>query len=202
MKIILSTTLSLLLMGCATPHLVNKNKSLQVSFHDRVIAQGSGEAIYENSINLRNLTIKQKVLQMKNNSVLTYEDAVVSTGYVYNYGVNRVVGIIFPDYSYDLVDRNGNIYFFKLTSSSDVQYLILENINKKRIKMVYGVSEKLFNSIHYSLLYGTDVNNSSEYFTKEEKKKNSHYIKSKWNRKNIILDALIKKIGFKTRVGI
>ena len=194
-KIIIITTLALLFSACTTPHIENTNNVLEITMNKTSIIKGRGELIYKSRVNLVNINIDQKVYLMDNGSVLTYEDAPLSSGYTYNYGMRRTVGIIFSQYSYNLVSTKGNIYFFKLTDKERTLYLILENINKKRVKMVYGLSSKVFEAIADSLnteknllLEDSSVHNSIH-------KDKSIYIKSNWNTKNIVLDNIITKMG-------
>jgi len=181
--------------ACTTPHIQNYNNILEITLKDKSIVKGTGKLIYESRVNLINIDIEQKVYLMDNGSILTYEDAPVSTGYVYSYGMKRIVGIIFPTYNYDLIDTKGNIFFFKLSNKTDVQYMILENMNKKRIKFVYGLSQNVFQSIFDSLVNEQKIPKSIKVNTRAVEENKTLYIKSKWNSKNIILDTIITKAG-------
>ena len=182
--------------ACTTPHIQNNNNILEITMKDKSIVKGSGKILYENRVNLLNINVLQKVYRMDNGSILTYEDAPVSTAYVYSYGMKRTVGIVFPQYSNNLIDIQGNIFFFKLTNEKSTLYMILENINKKRIKFVYGLDQNLFQSIYSSLATGSKVlkNNKSDDSENIQEDK-TIYIKSRWNNKNIILDGIITKTG-------
>jgi len=195
MKTILITSLAILFSACTTPHIQNNDNILEITMKDKSLIKGTGKLIYENRVNLVDIDIQQKVYLMENGSVLTYEDAPVSTGYVYSYGMKRTVGIIFPQYNYDLIDTKGNLFFFKLTNKTDTQYMILENMNKKRIKFVYGLSQKLFESIYDNLVKEQKMTESIESHQKSILEDKTLYIKSKWNVKNIILDTIITKTG-------
>jgi len=181
--------------ACTTPHIHNNKNILEITMKDKSVVKGIGELIYQNRVNLVNIDIEQKVYLMNNGSILTYEDAPVSTGYVYSYGMKRTVGIIFPQYNYDLIDTKGNIFFFKLSNQNEIEYMILENMNKKRIKFVYGLSEKIFQSIFDTLVNRKKMPDNITSKNQKVIKDESLYIKSKWNSKNIILDTIIKKVG-------
>ena len=181
--------------ACVTPHIQNNNNILKITMKDKSIVKGTGELIYENRVNLVNIDIEQKVYIMDDGSVLTYEDAPVSTGYVYSYGMKRIVGIIFPQYNYDLIDTKGNIFFFKLYSKTDIQYMILENMNKKRIKFVYGISQNVFQSIFNSLINEQKMPKNTQIINRTIKDDKTLYIKSKWSSKNIIVDTIITRTG-------
>ena len=181
--------------ACTTPHIHNNKNILEITMKDKSVVKGIGELIYQNRVNLVNIDIEQKVYLMNNGSILTYEDAPVSTGYVYSYGMKRTVGIIFPQYNYDLIDTKGNIFFFKLSNQNETEYMILENMNKKRIKFVYGLSEKIFQSIFDTLVNRKKMPDNITSKNQKVIKDKTLYIKSKWNSKNIILDTIIKKVG-------
>jgi len=202
MKILLTTSLILLFNACSTPHIENNDNTLAISMHDKDIIKADGKLIYESRVDLLNIDVEQKVYIMDNGSILTYEYASVSTGYIYSYGMNRTVGILFPQYNYDLIDTKGNIHFFKLYNKEEVIYMILENMNKKRIKMVYGLSKNTFDS-----LFNTLVNEKELVINRESLKQTflldkSTYIKSRWSNKNIILDTIITKMGGRLRIGM
>lgn len=202
MKKIVTTALVILLSGCASPHLHNTNTNdLQISFKDQIIIQGKGDIIYENKINLINLQIEQKVFLMKDSSVLSYEDASLASSYEFSYGINRTVGILFPQYKYTAIDFKGNLHFYKLESKEDVEYLILENMNKKRIKMVYGLNKTLFDAIYKKLILEKNIELSETSISRESiSEDKASYVKSKWSHKSIILDSIIRKVG-NSRIG-
>jgi len=192
----------LLLSACSMPHIEQDNHKLSIIMHDKSIIHGVGKLIYENRVNLNNLNIEQQVYLMNNNSVLTYEDARVATSYVYSYGMNKTIGLIFPQYQYDIVETKGNMYFFKLSNKNDVLYMILENINKKRIKMVYGLNQKTFQTIYQMLVNDKKILDTSSKDNQSILEDKSIYVKSRWNSKNIILDTIISKVGGHSKLGM
>jgi len=78
--------------------------------------------------------------------------------------------------------------FFKLTSKTNTQYLILENMNKKRLKFIYGLCQNTFKSIFDSIINKQKMINSVQPDKHKVLNDKSIYIRSKWNSKNIILD--------------
>jgi hypothetical protein len=179
------------------PQIHQEDKQLQIQLDKKVIVSAEGEILYKNRINLANIIIDQKVFLMKSGHVLVYEDATVASSYELNHGINKTVGILFPHYQYKLIDTQANIHFFKLENKSDTLYLILENMNKKRVKMVYGFDTKSFNSI-FTLLTGKEFTQTEtkEIINQTSLNKNpALYIKSEWSHKNIILDTIIRRVG-------
>ncbi|MDF1883774.1 hypothetical protein JHD49_07490 [Sulfurimonas sp. SAG-AH-194-C21] len=198
MKKSIILSLVLLFSACATPHIEHtQDNLLQITMNDKVIIKGEGDPLYKNTIKLLNLTIQQRVFLMDDNSVLTFEDASAAVGYRYKYGIQKTVRIIFPEYNYELIDVKGNIHFFTLTTKTSTEYLILENINKKRIKMIYGLDRKLFDRL-LSLLEEENSSSLSNYISTQAAKvlkDESLYVKSTWDMKSSILNNLVTQVG-------
>ena len=200
MKTIL-TSLMVLFSACSTPHIKNINDTLQITSKEQSLISDTGKVLYESRVNLVNINVLQKVYKMSNGSILTYEDASLSTGYIYSYGMSRTVGLIFPQYNTELLDTQANMYFFKLSNEKDTLYMILENMNKKRIKLLYGFTKESFTNISKSIVNNKEINITSAINLNESTSYDS-YVKSRWNSKNIILDTIITKMGGRSKLGI
>jgi hypothetical protein len=195
-KLIIASFIALF-SACSSPHIQKiDNHTLQIVLDDKKVIKGYGKVVYENRINLSNINIYQQVYKMDSGIYLTYEDATVATGYKYNFGVSRTVDIVFSDYNSKIINNKGNIYFIELTNYSEKMYLILENINKKRLKLIYGFNKELFIDLYKTLIKDDNI------ILKSLKPKNKHsiskpqeYINSSWNQRNIILDGIITKVG-------
>lgn len=198
MKKSIILSLAMLFSACATPHIEHtQDNLLQITMNDKLIIKGEGNPLLKNTIRLLNLTIQQRVFLMDDNTVLTYEDATASVGYRYNYGIQKTVSIIFPQYNYELIDIKGNVYFFTLKTNTNTEYLILENMNKKRIKMIYGLDKKLFEKL-LSALSKEESPSLEKYISlqsTEAHKDISLHIKSTWDMKSSILNKLVTKVG-------
>ena len=192
------TSLAILLGACASPkiHKVD-DYTLQIEFDDNKAITGYGKIIYKSRVNLTNINIYQNVYKLDSGLILTYEDASISTGYQFNYGVNKMVGIIFNDYNAKIISNKGNFYFIELQNYNETLYLILDNMNKKRYKLVYGFDKDTFYNIYDQVindvqaLVNSDTTNKKSIKTKEPQL----YINSSWNQRNIILDVILTKIG-------
>ncbi|MEA2072488.1 MAG: hypothetical protein U9O86_02800 [Campylobacterota bacterium] len=200
MKTIL-TSLMVLFSACSTPHIKNINDTLQITSKEQSLISDTGKVLYESRVNLVNINVLQKVYKMSNGSILTYEDASLSTGYIYSYGMSRTVGLIFPQYNTELLDTQANMYFFKLSNEKDTLYMILENMNKKRIKLLYGFTKESFTNISKSIVNNKEINITSAINPNKSISYDS-YVKSRWNSKNIILDTIITKMGGRSKLGI
>lgn len=198
MKKSIILTLAILFSACATPHIEHaQDNLLRITMKNKVLIQGKGEGLLHKRVKLLNLHIEQTVFQMDDKSILTYEDATASAGYKFKYGMQKTVGIIFSNYNYELVDIKGNIHFFKLASKDKVKYLILENMNKKRVKLIYGLNKNIFDGLLEVLSdeKTTSLHNVISSGPNEILKDKNVYIKSSWNMKSSLLNNLVMKVG-------
>ena len=200
MKKSIILSLAMLFSACATPYIEHtQDNLLQITMNDKLIIKGEGNPLFKNTIKLLNLTIQQRVFLMDDDTVLTYEDATASVGYRYNYGIQKTVSIIFPQYNYELIGIKGNIHFFTLKTNTNTEYLILENMNKKRIKMIYGLDKKLFEKL-LSARSKEESPSLEKYISvqsTEAHKDISLHIKSTWDIKSSILNKLVAQVGRK-----
>ena len=198
MKNSIILTLAILFSACATPHIEHTQDNLLcITMKNKFVIQGEGKPLLHQKTKLLNLNIEQTVFEMDDKSILTYEDAIADAGYKFKYGMQKTVGIIFSDYNYELVDIKGNIHFFKLLSQDKVEYLILENMNKKRIKFIYGLNKNIFNGLLKVLSdkETTPLCNIISSGSNEILKDKNAYIKSSWNMNSSVLNNLIMKVG-------
>jgi hypothetical protein len=198
--------LAILLSGCSTANIVNneQNNSLEIKTQDMSIIKSSGSLVYESRVNLSNINIYQRVYKIQNGALITYEDINVASGYIFNKGINPIVQDVFkPLYTYEFIYSKGNLFFYTLTpkdKSKNKEYLIVENLNKRALKFVYGLDKSGFEKIIDAL------KNDLTLQIPKQSKKNApaqdlkSYIKSNWNYKNIVLDNLVSKVGNGPRV--
>lgn len=196
MKLSLLLSIALLFGACSTAHLIHAGTTnkLSITMKDRVIVEGEGDPLFKHIINLVNLRVEQSVFELKDGSILTYEYARAATSYQFTHSMIRTVTIVFPSYNARLVNIKDNLHFFELKAKdkSEIEYLILENMNKKGVRMLYGLDTKLFYSIYYGGL--TKYNEPAINEIVKAVNVTEQYIKSKWNHKNIILDLIISKV--------
>jgi len=168
---------------------------------DTIIIKETSVPVYNNQINLSNINIYQNVVQSNNGSIITYESISVSSGYVFSYGVKRIVGNIFNKYNYESVAMQGNIHFFKLANKKETLYLVVENMNKRGLKMIYGMNENIFNKIIDAVKNAKTIKIENHTNTKKDVTVDyALYIKSNWNIKNLIIDNIITKMGGKMSI--
>ena len=198
LNIAASLALLLVLNACTMPQIkYSNNDTIKIIINSKSVIQGKSKLLYENRVNLSDININQKVLLVENRMLLTYEDVTVTSGYQFNYGINRVVSIVFPKYNASLITREGNLYFYELHSKEERVYIILENMNKKGLKIIYGMSEDDFLCTRDFIVDSKDTSKNKKTAQVSVLPRNNFqdYIKSEWSYKNIILDNLVSKIG-------
>jgi len=191
----LSLALFLTFLGCSTTHVVvQKDQNIKIVLDTTTIVQAPGKLLKENSIDLTHIKVYQSLYKLKGH-IITYEEAVAQNGYKFQYSIPKTVGLVFSNYRYKKIKSIGSFTFFELhnKNSDEVVYLLVENINKKRLKFLYGMTQDnfytLLQHIQNKKIIVLDTHNNESYNTQE---KNTS-IKSSWNFKNIILDTLVEK---------
>ena len=198
--------LVILLNGCTTAHIINNqhNDTLELATKEKSIIKASGKLLFENRVNLSNINIYQRIYKMDTGAIITYEDVRVASGYIFNKGMNPIVQNVFkPNYTYDFVYSKGNIFFYILSTkdkSMQKEYLIVENLNKRALKFVYGLNKEGFYKLIDALKNDSELQIPVQTQKMVSVENISSYIKSNWNYKNIVLDNLVSKVGSGPRI--
>jgi len=201
-KTILGTLLILLCSnGCDSIAIKSTDDRLQIVHNDKVLLQEKGDLVYKQRINLNHINIYQSVYKMKT-TVVVYEDINVASGYRFSKSMKHIVHAVFHKYNYKFISRSGNSYFFILSYSDKDKniYLMVENLNKKTLHFLYSDNKKGFLKILHHLeiditdisIYQKDIAFMDD---KDDDESLQKYIVSDWNTKNIILDALVSRVG-------
>ncbi len=183
------------LSSCTSPNVNVNNYTLSIAFENKRTINAYGSKSFQRQIDLSNIKIYQYVYTMDNGLIITYEDAIVAAKYKLNYGMSKIIDIIFTDYNVKKINYNGNTYFFKLTNYHETLYLIVSNIKYKRLKLIYGFNRKTFESLYNAIINGND-NIILKKLTKNKRVLVANpvsYINSSWNQKNITLDRILTK---------
>ena len=184
--------------GCSSPHIVHNddNKELSLVMDGKSVAQGEGDLLYSNLINLIHIKVYQNVYKMSFGRILSVEEAYADTGYVFDNSIEMLVHYIFDAYYTKQVDRIGNIFCYQLEAKKDGKklYLFVENQNKKLLKFVYGFDKQEFDSLIVLMKTGNKdiVHNLKQSSIHKEPK---FYLKSTWSHKQIVFSELVKRVG-------
>lgn len=187
----------LLFAGCSSPSLFEKNGDLIGLQLKGETVSVEAEKIKEDRISLNNLSIKRTLYSLENGSHVVFELAVTQPPYQFSYDVKQSLRYIFDANKVVQIDRVGNLGFYAIELGADRQVLaIAQNMNKKGIKMVYGLSKHQLksalkktegeSSVDIDALRGVQALGADE----------SAFL-TKWLPKLIILDGLIYRPGGK-----
>lgn len=91
--------------------------------------------------------------------------------------------------------------FYKLSNTKETLYMIVQNLNKRALKVLYGFDKQMFDKIKIAFKKrDTFIDTQSVSVISSLDTNSSHYIKSSWNVKNIILDNIISKVGSRNAI--
>lgn len=202
MKIVFTTFIAIFFISCSTSNIQYNNKNtLQIITDSKTITKFTAQEVYQNRVNLSNINIYQYALILDSGTLLIYEDIKLTSGYKFTYGINRTIGIAFPNYTYDLLGSKGNMQFYKLSNTKETLYMIVQNLNKRALKVLYGFDKQMFDKIKIAFKKrDTFIDTQSVSVISSLDTNSSHYIKSSWNVKNIILDNIISKVGSRNAI--
>ena len=196
-----------LLAGCSTPYLSFSNDTLALCESNTTVASAKAQIIYNRDVKLVNINIEQYLYKLDGvPRVLVVEELSTMPTYKFYGSLDKTIWIGFENYIYKNIYRKGDVSFYELTNkrTKEKLYLIAQNFNKKRIKLVYGMSHQSFNVIITSLKEQQAIEMQGEpqsnyYSTTKDPQS---YIQTSWSHKNIILDGLIYKEGGSFRKGM
>ena len=182
--------------SCSTYHIQSNNiDTLEITMQKKSIVKSYGKVVYSDTIKISHIIIYQKIFQMNNGAILTYENALTDTRYKFNNGFKRTLRIIFENYNLTVEAYKDNIYFVKLFNKEKTFYLIAENLNNKRLKLVYGFTRDCFEKIRKKIINEISIEKKRDIYFQDIKKDFQDNIISSWSEKNIIIDSLIQRTG-------
>jgi len=183
--------LQLFLTSCSVYHINTDDNIITLKHGNKILLKNDIQIKYMKKIRLINISIYQYIYELKrDHHLIVVEDAIVSGGYRFRHGIKRTIYSIFPDYAIEHLKVVDNLYFFKLSDRKETLYLIVENFNKKRLKLIYGINKNEFYNILNSIQNNSKILN---YNTNNMSSNVQINIKTKWSFKNIILDTIITK---------
>ncbi|WP_304543782.1 hypothetical protein [Sulfurimonas microaerophilic] len=182
--------------SCSSFHINSHNNQIQLLDDKSVVLDYSAQLLYKAELKLTNIRIGQKVYKLDTKAILTTEELYAATGYQFDGSVANIVGTGFSNHIYTKEFSKGDMSFFTLKSKNGKLsnlYLIVENQNKKRIKLFYGTDKEFYYKVLDLISNGTL--NSKLYNKQSLADVYSNpklYIDTTWSEKNIILDQLLK----------
>jgi len=200
--IIYSIILSLLFFtGCSAPH-INFNdtiKAFELTRNNDILLTQDAKQVFQGRVNLPHISIYQYIYKLDNGDFVIYEQAYTHPYYKFDKSIDVLVSRVFPDYNVKRSARVGNLYFYTLEpqAHTHILYMVVENQNKKLLKIMYSKDKNIFER----LLHQLDQNAQFADLKLDNNISTKHchlFIKSKWNYKNILFADLVKREGGRT----
>ncbi len=150
MKNIIFTTIFIFLFSaCSTSSLkLNKDGIIQLDFNNQVYYI-EDEITLLNSINFKDLYIKQYSIKDDEGNMLFYEDATTDIDFEFNYGGLSTVMYIFDDSKkYEMVYKNNNLSLVQIMlKNSKYVNVMIQDGSTQEYKYIYGFTNKEFFAI-------------------------------------------------------
>jgi len=183
----------LLLNSCSSPSLFIHNKTIGVIADQKKITV-TAKILQKEQITLDRIHIKRVVYKLNNvTQHLVYEDVKITSPYQFQYAVPKTIGILFETQEYHMIDHIGNLSFFSIKREGKILLLIAQNLNKKKIHLVYGLTEKQLQTVMKHV--------GSQKILKPIKAlmlpASTKAFLIHWNAKMIIIDGLLKHMSMK-----
>jgi hypothetical protein len=191
--------LFLFLTACSsTPHIHYNNniKAFELTHNNEILLTQDANQVFQGRVNLPHINIYQYIYKLDNGDFAVYEQAYTHPYYIFDKSIDVLISKIFPDYNVKRSARVANLYFYTLDPKlhTDVLYMVVENQNKKLLKIMYSKDKSIFER----LLKNLDTNAQFANFKIDNNISTKHchlFIKSKWNYKNILFSDLVKREG-------
>jgi uncharacterized protein YcfL len=183
------------LTGCSSPTLsVQDNQKIAIEIDQKQISVDAKELKSENLMMSR-LKIKRTLYALDNKrQYIVYEEIQVTTPYQFQYDMPRTISILFETNNYSMVDRVGNLSFFviKMKNEKDL-LLIAQNLNKKGIRLIYGLNKEQFRQAMKHVGVKKDIALGQPLLLQSNEKA----FLVRWSPKMVITDGLLKRISIK-----
>ncbi len=196
--IIYSIIVLLFFTGCSAPHISFNDtiKAFELTRNNEILLTQDARQVFQGRVSLPHISIYQYIYKLDNADFIIYEQAYTHPYYIFDKNIDVIVSRIFPDYNVKRSARIGNLYFYTLEPEAHtyILYMVVENQNKKLLKIMYSKDKSIFDR----LLHKLDKNAQFADLKLDKNISNKHchlFIKSKWNYKNILFTDLLKQEG-------
>jgi hypothetical protein len=197
----------LLFTACTAPQVdYNKKiKAFELTYKHDILFTQDALRVFESRVNLSNINIYQYIYKLDNGEFIVYEQAYAHPYYIFDASIDKLISKIFPHYHSKRSAVVDNLYFYTLKSSvnNETMYMLVENQNKKLLKIMYAKDKRMLEAIMQQLdatvKFADQQNSSSSICFKGKKEVCRPFIKSEWNHKNTIFVELVKRQGGSAR---
>jgi len=189
--------LAIVLMGgCSSPQIVNKNDKIGVRFDGGELVMPARK-IATDSVVLDGIIIDRALYKAQEENIV-YEEARVQPPYLLNYATTQTLHIVFDTLQIEQLEQVGNLWFYKVRMrNGSAFYLVAQNRNSRGLVLLYGLSSEQMEAII------AECGGKKIALSKENDKTSmalpasEQAFMSRWNPKMIILDGLLKRLDGK-----
>ena len=146
-KVSLAITAVIVLNACTSSGIEYQPNSLTLQVEENQVLLDATQ-IQKKRAYFKTLVIEQKVLKLKEGNLLVYEDANTDMSYEFSPATTHIIRSVFDTRSILKVYAKSNMYAFQVTLSNGQKLNILaQQDESQRLRFVYGMSTKQFNSM-------------------------------------------------------
>lgn len=177
-------------LGCSTPSLyVEDRDTIGIEMDGKRIGTAVKE-VKKDRVALDGVWVERTQYETREGDQIVYEAARTQAPYAFQYEVERSLRIIFEAKSVTRLKRIGNLgfYYIQLRDGSGL-FAIAQNLNKKGIDMLYGLSRAQMTQAVADLGEKAVIEQEAQPLPEHEA------IISRWNPKMTILDGLLEVQG-------
>ena len=146
-KVSLAITAVIVLNACTSSGIEYQPNSLTLEVEENQVLLDAIQ-IQNKRAYFKTLVIEQKILKLKEGNLLVYEDANTDMSYEFSPATTHIIRSVFDTRSILKVYAKSNMYAFQVTLSNGQKLNILaQQDESQRLRFVYGMSTKQFNSM-------------------------------------------------------
>jgi len=133
--------------ACGQSNIAYRADTLSLQIEQNYILLDA-DLLHKNRQNFRTLYIDKKLLRLKEDNIIIYEDANTDLSYEFAPATTQVIRVIFNAQSVHKIYARNNLYGFQLyLGNNDVLNVIAQQSESQRLRFIYGLTTAQFNSI-------------------------------------------------------
>ncbi len=182
-----------IIVGCKTANLTYQNSAVHLQLDDEHF-QVEGKTLHQYTDNYANLFLVQKLLRLKDGSIIIYEEAKTDDLYEFNYSAIPTIKAVFDARSVTQIYFKSSFYLLQLTlQDGSILNLAAENIDDQRLAYVYGMNTGEFKKMIKKLTIQNVPLQTQRVVTLSNDKS---AIQSRWNTKKINFIPLVTPVRY------
>ncbi len=187
-RLLLVTTVILMLSGCGMSKLNYNNKKLTLQV-DKSSLHTEGTFLKQYKDSFGSLYLTQKVLRLNEGNLVVYEEARTDFDYEFEPQITRSIKIIFEAKKIIMVYGRSHLYAYQLIlKDNSILNVVAQQSDTQELKFVYGMSTLQLNQ----MLEQLDPNTNKAYYTQVIRLQNMHHaILSKWDTQKVHFVPLV-----------